>query len=195
MKAAMTSGTMSAAGDLLAQFLTGQQAKAGVSALRRRLLLTGGPVPASTHGLCCLLLPCCVLCAQSRGKSPAAYDPLRTLRMFGFGLCWYGPYQYYWYNLLDYFMPLKNTANFLAKVSWEGCVPAAGLFAPRAQAVSACLGHLQFHPQQVTAETGNQWGCQRQDGLAHLAPSCSRTASQQPANRGSSQGLRALRLL
>lgn len=53
---------------------------------------------------------------QSRGKSPAPYDPLRTLRMFGFGLCWYGPYQYYWYNLLDYFMPLKNTANFLAKV-------------------------------------------------------------------------------
>jgi hypothetical protein len=37
--------------------------------------------------------------------------------MFGFGLCWYGPYQYYWYNLLDYFMPLKSTANFLAKVS------------------------------------------------------------------------------
>lgn len=37
--------------------------------------------------------------------------------MFGFGLCWYGPYQYYWYNLLDYFMPLKNTKNFLFKAS------------------------------------------------------------------------------
>lgn len=80
MKAAMTSGTMSAAGDLLAQFLTGQQAK-------------------------------------SRGKGAAPYDPLRTLRMFGFGFCWYGPYQYYWYNLLDYFMPAKNTANFLSKVT------------------------------------------------------------------------------
>lgn len=65
-----------------------------------------------------------VSCVQSRGKSPAAYDPLRTLRMFGFGLCWYGPYQFYWYNLLDYFMPLKTTANFLTKVS-EGCMPAA----------------------------------------------------------------------
>lgn len=45
-----------------------------------------------------------------------AYDPVRTLRMFGFGLCWYGPYQFYWYNLLDHCMPAKNTANFLAKV-------------------------------------------------------------------------------
>lgn len=54
---------------------------------------------------------------QSKGKAAAAYDPLRTLRMFGFGLCWYGPYQYYWYNLLDHWMPLKSTANFLAKAS------------------------------------------------------------------------------
>jgi hypothetical protein len=37
--------------------------------------------------------------------------------MFGFGLCWYGPYQYYWYNLLDYFMPIKSTKNFLLKAS------------------------------------------------------------------------------
>ncbi|WIA08168.1 hypothetical protein OEZ85_007622 [Tetradesmus obliquus] len=79
-KAGLTSGTMSAAGDLLAQFLTGQLAK-------------------------------------SQGKQPAAYDPTRTLRMFGYGLLWYGPYQYYWYNLLDFFMPVKNTVNFLTKVT------------------------------------------------------------------------------
>lgn len=60
------------------------------------------------------LLP---LLLQSQGRAAAAgYDPLRTLRMFGFGFCWYGPYQFYWYNLLDHFMPLKNTPNFLAKV-------------------------------------------------------------------------------
>lgn len=28
----------------------------------------------------------------------------------------YGPYQYYWYALLEHLMPLKTTANFLAKV-------------------------------------------------------------------------------
>jgi len=37
--------------------------------------------------------------------------------MFGFGFFWYGPYQYYWYNLLDWLMPVRNTANFLLKVS------------------------------------------------------------------------------
>lgn len=31
--------------------------------------------------------------AQKEGKQPAPYDPSRTLRMFGFGLCIYGPYQ------------------------------------------------------------------------------------------------------
>ncbi len=63
------------------------------------------------------MLPHHLSCTQSKGKAAAAYDPLRTLRMFAFGLCWYGPYQYYWYNLLDHWMPLKNTANFLAKAS------------------------------------------------------------------------------
>lgn len=40
----------------------------------------------------------------------------RTLRMLGFGLLWYGPYQFYWYNLLDWAMPAKNTSNFVTKV-------------------------------------------------------------------------------
>jgi hypothetical protein len=76
LKAALTSGCLSAAGDLLAQRLTKQQ------------------------------------------QQP--YEPCRTARMAGFGLCWYGPYQFYWYNLLEHLMPLKNTANFLAKV-WLWC--------------------------------------------------------------------------
>lgn len=80
LKAALTSGSLSATGDLLAQAL---QAKD----------------------------------ARSRGAEPAPYDPSRTLRMFGFGLCFYGPYQYYWYNLLDHLMPIKTTATFLAKVA------------------------------------------------------------------------------
>jgi protein Mpv17 len=41
--------------------------------------------------------------------------------MFGYGLLWYGPYQYYWYNLLDFFMPVKNTVNFLSKVRVKAC--------------------------------------------------------------------------
>jgi hypothetical protein len=31
--------------------------------------------------------------AQSSGGDAASWDALRTLRMFGFGLAWYGPYQ------------------------------------------------------------------------------------------------------
>ncbi|KIZ03148.1 hypothetical protein MNEG_4812 [Monoraphidium neglectum] len=54
--------------------------------------------------------------AKSSGGDAASWDALRTLRMFGFGLAWYGPYQFYWYNLLDWAMPVKNTANFVTKV-------------------------------------------------------------------------------
>jgi hypothetical protein len=54
--------------------------------------------------------------AQSSGRKAAPYDPARTLRMLGFGLLWYGPYQFYWYNLLDWAMPARSTANFVAKV-------------------------------------------------------------------------------
>lgn len=55
--------------------------------------------------------------AKEDGKVPTKYDPYRTLRMFGFGACWYGPCQYYWYNLLEWLMPIKNTPNFLCKVT------------------------------------------------------------------------------
>ncbi|GLC40747.1 hypothetical protein PLESTB_000026700 [Pleodorina starrii] len=56
--------------------------------------------------------------AAAREGAPApAYDPLRTARMFGYGFSWYGPCQYYWYNLLDWLMPVKTTATFLSKVA------------------------------------------------------------------------------
>jgi hypothetical protein len=54
---------------------------------------------------------------QSSSQPAPSFDPLRTIRMFGYGLCWYGPCQFYWYNLLEHVMPVKNTANFISKVS------------------------------------------------------------------------------
>ncbi|EFJ45923.1 hypothetical protein VOLCADRAFT_118277 [Volvox carteri f. nagariensis] len=80
LKAGLTSGALSAVGDLLAQALISQAASR-----------EGSPLPA--------------------------YDPLRTARMAGYGFSWYGPCQYYWYNLLDWLMPVKNTTNFLSKVA------------------------------------------------------------------------------
>ncbi|GLI68084.1 hypothetical protein VaNZ11_012415, partial [Volvox africanus] len=80
LKAAVTSGGLSAVGDLLAQALISQA-------------------------------------ASREGRPAPAYDPVRTARMFGYGFSWYGPCQYYWYNLLDWLMPVKNTTNFLSKVA------------------------------------------------------------------------------
>jgi protein Mpv17 len=51
-----------------------------------------------------------------QGKT-GTYDPWRTARMFGFGFLWYGPYQYYWYNALEFLMPSKSIVNFLTKVT------------------------------------------------------------------------------
>lgn len=80
LKAGLTSGSLSAVGDLLAQALMGHL-------------------------------------AGKEGKEAPPYDPSRTLRMLGYGLAWYGPCQYYWYNLLDWMMPVKTTGSFLAKVA------------------------------------------------------------------------------
>mmetsp|Transcript_30836 Transcript_30836/g.56109 ORF Transcript_30836/g.56109 Transcript_30836/m.56109 type:complete len:223 (+) Transcript_30836:51-719(+) len=79
IKAGLTSATLSAAGDLLAQ------------------------------GLCYKI-------AEKRKQKPQPYDPSRTLRMFGYGLLWYGPFQFYWYNLLEFLMPIKTTSTFLTKI-------------------------------------------------------------------------------
>jgi hypothetical protein len=37
--------------------------------------------------------------------------------MLGFGIFIYGPLQFYWYNLLDWLMPIRTTATFLSKVN------------------------------------------------------------------------------
>ena len=42
-----------------------------------------------------------------------------TAMMSRFGLLWYGPLQYYWYNLLEFVMPGRMTANFIGKVRPE----------------------------------------------------------------------------
>ncbi len=93
LKAGLTSGSLSALGDLLAQGL-------------------------AAHF------------AGQESKAAPKYDPLRTLRMLGYGCAWYGPCQYYWYNLLDWTMPVKTTATFLAKASRPRralCLPPACL--------------------------------------------------------------------
>lgn len=41
----------------------------------------------------------------------------RTARMGSWGLCFYGPYQNWWYGLLDRTFGAKTTVNFLWKVS------------------------------------------------------------------------------
>lgn len=37
--------------------------------------------------------------------------------MGSFGLCFYGPYQHFWYRALDAALPARNVPNFLAKVA------------------------------------------------------------------------------
>lgn len=36
--------------------------------------------------------------------------------MFTFGLFFYGPYQHWWYSLLNQYWPLKTSSHFLTKV-------------------------------------------------------------------------------
>lgn len=55
--------------------------------------------------------------ASSSSSQPKAYDACRTLRMAGFGLLFYGPYQYYWYSLLEHLMPARTVPNFVSKVA------------------------------------------------------------------------------
>lgn len=79
LKAALTSGSMCAMGDVLAQLISRNLAK-------------------DTPEL----------------QKPYALE--RTARMGSWGLCFYGPYQCWWYALLDRTFGAKTTANFLWKV-------------------------------------------------------------------------------
>lgn len=93
---------------------------------------------------------------QSEGRLAAAYDPMRTLRMFGFGFCWYGPYQYYWYSLLDHMMPLKNTVNFLSKVGYAGCTDSVSRSTRICSTAGVCHMCLQLQScRQYKALSGN----------------------------------------
>ncbi|KAA6429931.1 hypothetical protein WJX79_000232 [Trebouxia sp. C0005] len=77
MKAAYTSGSLSLAGDLIAQLY-------------------------SKRG-------------NNVGSESIAWD--RSARMGTFGLFFYGPYQHWWYGLLNQQWPLKSTYHFLTKVT------------------------------------------------------------------------------
>ncbi|KAK9842253.1 hypothetical protein WJX81_002847 [Elliptochloris bilobata] len=48
--------------------------------------------------------------------APGGIDAARLARMGGFGLLFYGPYQFYWYRALDSFFPTKSVPHFLSKV-------------------------------------------------------------------------------
>ena len=78
--AAVTSGSMSAAGDALAQGLVKWQ-----------------------------------LGAENKQAPPFQLE--RMLRMFGFGLLFYGPFQHVWYGALARQFPGKSVTSFLTKVT------------------------------------------------------------------------------
>lgn len=77
MKAAYTSGSLSLAGDLVAQLYSKRGKQAGSESI--------------------------------------AWD--RSARMGTFGLFFYGPYQHWWYSLLNQRWPLRSAPHFLTKIS------------------------------------------------------------------------------
>ena len=50
------------------------------------------------------------------GKKQSPYALQRTARMFGFGLCFYGPFQHLWYGALARRFPGVSVASFVPKV-------------------------------------------------------------------------------
>ena len=50
-------------------------------------------------------------------QGASAYDLPRAARMGSFGLCFYGPYQHFWYRALDARFPGRAAANFVTKVA------------------------------------------------------------------------------
>ncbi|KAG1674397.1 hypothetical protein FOA52_012924 [Chlamydomonas sp. UWO 241] len=56
------------------------------------------------------------------------YDPVRTLRLAGFGT-WWGVMQWYWYNLLDHVQPSKSAVAIAKKVAANQlCLAPIGCF-------------------------------------------------------------------
>jgi protein Mpv17 len=104
LKAALTSGGLSLAGDLLAQGMT------------HKLKQNSKPVAVKkTGGILGLL--------NTKKKEeetkplPFSLDLPRAARMGLFGLLFYGPYQHWWYGLLDKSFPGRSTAAFASKVT------------------------------------------------------------------------------
>jgi len=56
---------------------------------------------------------------QKMSTAPQRFDSVRAARMGGYGFCFYGPYQNFWYGLLDKFFPTKSLSHFGAKVCIE----------------------------------------------------------------------------
>ena len=54
---------------------------------------------------------------QKLKASPTTFDGVRATRMGGYGFCFYGPYQHFWYGLLDRYFPTKSLPHFGTKVS------------------------------------------------------------------------------
>lgn len=57
------------------------------------------------------------LFTKQGGGGGSGHDVPRSARMGSFGLCFYGPYQYFWYRALDRAFPGRSLFNFLSKVS------------------------------------------------------------------------------
>lgn len=53
---------------------------------------------------------------RKSGK-PVELDLQGALRLFGIGALLYGPYQHYWFGLLDWALPARTVPNVLAKVA------------------------------------------------------------------------------
>jgi protein Mpv17 len=110
LKAAVTSGSLCAVGDVLAQSIAGWYAsspsdKGEAAATAAGVTKKGKGASSSSSS------------AAASSSQPKAYDACRTLRMAGFGLLFYGPYQYYWYSLLEHLMPARTVPNFVSKVA------------------------------------------------------------------------------
>lgn len=106
----MTSGSLCAVGDVLAQSIAGWYASRGGGGQEG----DGPQAPADKKKK---KGAAAASAASASAPAPPPYDACRTLRMAGFGLLFYGPYQYYWYSLLEHLMPARTVPNFAAKVA------------------------------------------------------------------------------
>lgn len=104
LNAALTSGGLSLAGDLLAQGLTHK--------LKQNKKQQPEPVQKG-GGLFSFLKKK----EEAKPAPPFALDLPRAARMALFGLLFYGPYQHWWYGQLDKSFPGQSTQAFASKVT------------------------------------------------------------------------------